>query len=58
MSVDAYTSNQRRDAPLPDFSRLNTDPRLSKPIQQQQQQQTPLYHGQLPGGLPPSPAYN
>ncbi len=32
------------------------DPRLSKPIQQQQQ--TPLYHGQLPGGLPPSPAYN
>ncbi|CAF3587182.1 unnamed protein product [Rotaria sp. Silwood1] len=56
---DVYTvPTQRRDAPLPDFSRLVTDPRLSKPIQQQQQQQTPLYHGQLPGGLPPSPAYN
>jgi pumilio RNA-binding family len=53
---DVYTvPTQRRDAPLPDFSRLG-DPRLSKPIQQQQQ--TPLYHGQLPGGLPPSPAYN
>jgi hypothetical protein len=51
--------SQRRDAPLPDFSRLANDPRLPKPIQQQQQQQQPpLYHGQLPGGLPPSPAYN
>jgi hypothetical protein len=48
---DVYTvPTQRRDAPLPDFSRL------TKPIQQQQQ--TQLYHGQLPGGLPPSPAYN
>ncbi|CAF4623634.1 unnamed protein product, partial [Rotaria sp. Silwood2] len=56
---DVYTvPTQRRDAQLPDFSRLVTDPRLTKPIQQQQQQQTPLYHGQLPGGLPPSPAYN
>ncbi|CAF3989391.1 unnamed protein product [Rotaria magnacalcarata] len=53
---DVYTvPNQRRDAPLPDFSRLVNDPRLSKP---HQSQQTPLYHGQLPGGLPPSPAYN
>ena len=52
---DAYTvPTQRRDAPLPDFSRL-ADPRLPKPIQQQQ---APLYHGQIPGGLPPSPAYN
>ncbi|CAF3238396.1 unnamed protein product [Rotaria socialis] len=53
---DVYTvPNQRRDAPLPDFSRLVNDPRLSTP---HQSQQTPLYHGQLPGGLPPSPAYN
>jgi len=50
---DVYTvPTQRRDAPLPDFSRL------SKPIQPQQAQQPPLYHGQLPGGLPPSPAFN
>jgi pumilio RNA-binding family len=49
---DAYpVQTQRRDAPLPDFSRLSKQ-------MQQQQQQTQLYHGQLPGGLPPSPAYN
>ncbi|CAF0982745.1 unnamed protein product [Adineta ricciae] len=54
---DAYpVPNQRRDAPLQDFSRLPADPRLTKPIQQPQQ--TQLFHGQLPGGLPPSPAYN
>ena len=54
--LDAYTiPTQRRDVPLPDFSRLATDPRLAKPIQQQQPS---MFHGQLPGGLPPSPAYN
>lgn len=56
--LEAYTiPTQRRDVPLPDFSRLANDPRLVKPIQQQQQQ-APMFHGQLPGGLPPSPAYN
>lgn len=58
---DAYTvPTQRRDAPpLGDFSRAAQDPRLPKPIQQQQQGTPgPLFHGQLPGGLPPSPGYN
>ena len=41
----------RRDVQLPDFSRL------TKPLPTQSQG-TPLYHGQLPGGLPPSPAFN
>jgi len=52
---DAYTMpTQRRDGPIVDFSRYPGDPRLSK---QGQQQQTPLFHGQI-SGLPPSPAYN
>ncbi|CAF1009353.1 unnamed protein product [Adineta ricciae] len=53
---DAYTvPNQRRDGSIVDFSRFPGDPRLSK--QGQQQQQTPMFHGQI-SGLPPSPAYN
>jgi len=53
--TDVYTvPTQRRDGPMADFSRFPGDPRLSK---QGQQQQTPLYHGQI-SGLPPSPAYN
>jgi hypothetical protein len=53
--TDVYTvPTQRRDGPITDFSRFPGDPRLSK---QGQQQQTPLFHGQI-SGLPPSPAYN
>lgn len=54
--LDTYTvPTQRRDGTLSDFSRITADPRISKSIQQPQ---ASLFHGQLPGGLPPSPSYN
>ena len=55
--VDVYMGpTQRRDVPMADFSRFANDPRVPK--QGQQQQQAPLFHGQVASGLPPSPAYN
>lgn len=54
--LDVYNTGptQRRDGSINDYSRFGSDIRLPKTGQQNQ---APLYHGQISSGLPASPVY-